>query len=238
MTPNKLPPLPEPNEAWLPTHTMAYYTADQMHAYAAEALRQSQSLPAGAVAEGDWYTSEQGSHIVDFDQDPANQLSILLKRDGTVSAVATKNGNDTCGGYGLDEVSDVIRSYALQADAREKGEIADLESDIDTLVDHNMALQSAIRDAIKIHSSFGTTADMADWLRDELEALATQPAQASEKDGCVSVPRDALLTEARRLRYRATETYGLGPAMTDAGAQMIHTAEALEGFASSGQEKK
>lgn len=51
MTPNKLPPLPEPKEAWLPTHTMEYYTAEQMEEYASEALRQSQSLPAGAVAD-------------------------------------------------------------------------------------------------------------------------------------------------------------------------------------------
>lgn len=52
----------------------------------------------------------------------------------------------------------------------------------------------------------------------------------------VVVPREALRVEARRLRYRATETCGLGPKTTDAGAQMVHTAEALEQFASQYQE--
>jgi len=30
-------PLPKPSEAWLPTHVMDYYTADQMQAYATAA---------------------------------------------------------------------------------------------------------------------------------------------------------------------------------------------------------
>jgi len=49
--------------------------------------------------------------------------------------------------------------------------------------------------------------------------------------GFVVVPREALNTEAKRLRYRASETWGLGQAFTDAGAQMIATAGELERLA-------
>lgn len=165
MTPNKLPPLPEPAiEITEAGQTSRYFGPVQMHDYAddAIALRQSQSLPAGAVADGPvFYVSRV------YDCDAGEDRGALHK---TIPANLIGK-----------RVRLVPVDEALQADAREKGEIADLESDIDTLVDHNMALQSAIRDAIKIHSSFGTTADMADWLRDELDALATQPAQASEK---------------------------------------------------------
>jgi hypothetical protein len=75
------------------------------------------AAPAGG--DGDWYTSDQGSHIVDFDQDSANQLSILLKRDGTVSAVTTRDGKRSVGGYGLDEVADVIRQWSAPAGSGE-----------------------------------------------------------------------------------------------------------------------
>lgn len=199
MTPNKLPPLPETNE-YIEVSLEPAYTAEDMHAYAAEALRQSQSLPAGAVAGlvGKWRAV-------------AEKQRGMAKRDnerGDPECAARMAGMAERSEYVADELE-----QALQADAREKGE-------------------SVVgRCCYGGYRTKAACASCAAW-------TATQPAQASEKDECASVPRDALLTEARRLRYRATETYGLGPAMTDAGAQMIHTAEALEGFASSGQEKE
>lgn len=221
MTPNKLPPLPDLSNRW------RFRASERMRIAAEvgdsddeawnngvgagmdecadeldEALRQSQSLPAVAVAG-----------LVKEMRDPVH-----VRIFGTTRCI--------------EEWAD--RLEALQADAREKGE-ACVDADIvaiacstflENVADHQKGMEVDVY-------AMGKALDKA------LSAMgATQPAQASEKDGCVSVPRDALLTEARRLRYRATETYGLGPAMTDAGAQMVHTAEALEGFASSGKEKK
>lgn len=244
MTPNKLPPLPEPhitdgNHILFPCGGRGYWgfspeqvqaitwplqakidalmleycpdemTPEQMETWAAhqapvpeeesekvaEALRQSQSLPAGAVADGpvfyvqrtyDCNAGEDRGEIIPTL--PANLIGKRVRLVPVDAAIHVEyNWEEDCKSAesALEAMTDAFNNVcdelkALQADAREKGEIADLESDIDTLVDHNMALQSAIRDAINIHSSFGTTADMADWLRDELEALATQPAQASE----------------------------------------------------------
>jgi hypothetical protein len=45
-----LPPLPEPTQAWLPTHVLDYYTAEQMQAYAIAA--QSQVKPKGTPLVG------------------------------------------------------------------------------------------------------------------------------------------------------------------------------------------
>lgn len=60
-----------------------------------------------------------------------------------------------------------------------------------------------------------------------LARALSPPASAGE--GFVCVPRVALQTEARRLRYRADEC-GL-PGRTDAGIQMVATAKQLEAWA-------
>lgn len=44
------------------------------------------------AASGDAYVSEQGSVTVDWDDDPQRQLSIMVKRDGSVSFAAYANG--------------------------------------------------------------------------------------------------------------------------------------------------
>lgn len=97
-------------------------------------------------------------------------------------------------------IEESCRATAEQAGKVEGGDIADLEADIDTLVDHNIGLQSAIRDAIKIHRSFNTTTDMADWLQDELNALATptQPAVTQQPVAFVSA------VEFQRMSSRPT----------------------------------
>lgn len=40
----------------------------------------------------DWYISESGSYVVDWDEDPNRQLSIMLKPDGTVAFAIYANG--------------------------------------------------------------------------------------------------------------------------------------------------
>lgn len=70
----------------------------------------------------------------------------------------------------------------------------------------------------------------AQWTWNEIERRI-RALSRGVPEGMVLVSKDALLTEARRLRYRADETWGLGKGMTDAGDQMRATADALESIA-------
>lgn len=288
MTPNKLPPLPEYD--W----DKAHEALESMDDYArmdtgvaphgpyavlrdlltkakgwredAEALRQSQSLPAGAVAEVLAYLQTflaqcQREHTARCDQEELSALIAALQAD------AREKGEAVFRLY-PEELARMTHGPSLRAEEEDRlrsiyGDVAIplyLHSGDYTeamlLLEKQRELVENLRgqlDDAKADATDGCTEANCERCNTAIHSRgdmrhagigtypATQPAQASEAaipEGFCLVPKEALLTEARRLRYRATETYGLGPAMTDAGAQMIHTAEALEGFASSGQEKK
>lgn len=67
--------------------------------------------------------------------------------------------------------------------------------------------------------------------RVQLVRPPVEPVPANHESGFVRVSRESLRIEARRLRYRAKETYGFAANGTDAGAQMLHTASTLDVFA-------
>jgi hypothetical protein len=95
------------------------------------------SVPLGIIAaaplpreggEADWYTSPLGSYVVDWDADPARQLSIMLRRDGGVGWAISVEGKHL---YGHDAMSPnflaALRLYAAPVAAGERvtvGEIA------------------------------------------------------------------------------------------------------------------
>jgi hypothetical protein len=180
MTPNKLPPLPEKaGRATIKVGRAKYrtcdlYTADQMHAYAAEALRQSQSLPAGAVA---WLEAEPGTTLAEL----CSARDFLTMYRSTLVHVGAREPAKR-------QPDNVLFPLypALQADAREKGEawkpigVAPMGVELVAKLHDGSELHEAIRqsdgDWWWEHKFFDASL-VAGW-----RSLATQSAQASEKD--------------------------------------------------------
>lgn len=102
MTPNKLPPLPDEFQFDFHPEGGTYvlgYTADQMHAYAAEAIRQSQSLPDGwgPSHKQPWHEAEDQSQSL-----PAGAVAwepiAIAPRDGSwIVLVNASNGQSATG---------------------------------------------------------------------------------------------------------------------------------------------
>jgi hypothetical protein len=88
--------------------------------------------PAEAKGDGEWYTSPQGSHCIDFDGDPANQLSILLKSDGTVS-YAYLRGDERGTGHGLAMLKDAVKRWAGDTPQPAGGEAVALTAWVGTM---------------------------------------------------------------------------------------------------------
>lgn len=211
MTPNKLPPLPEPvldvsTHQWADAMPVVrneipaeqYFTADQMHAYAADALRQSQSLPAGAVA----YDRELIASMLDSAANGRTGYKATSMREQAELLRAADNAD-----------ADGVNTAALQADAREKGEAVCFglrrkgETAIIGVIPHKVHAVKATSEeflsgyeevplyARPEQAATGDEAMAMHWIdryaacideepqMDRIrEALATQPAQASEKD--------------------------------------------------------
>jgi hypothetical protein len=198
MTHNKLPPLPEPGLGLFVGNNRIGYTEDQMRSYGdlsfesgyatatmqfpAEALRQSQSLPAGAVAS---VISDIRAHC-----NPPNPES-----DDEVSASYALSWADRL-------------EQAIQAGAREKGEAVVTEA----------MVEAGRKGFGEEHGGFRVCPVK---MRAALvAALATQPAQASEKDNAREVPEvlgyiGAQTADSLRAGYAVTTTITRHVAMLD-----------------------
>lgn len=147
--------------AWLERYPNLYTVTDLLRAdqyvtlrRACESLMPTDDAP--EVVQPDWYTTHSGTHEVDWDADPARQLSIMLKPDGSVS-YSVLVGDQRFSGHDAmsDEFRDAVAAWAITPQSLAAAPAAS-------------GGEGGIRDAYE-----GAREDLLDWKGRALRAEAT-----------------------------------------------------------------